>query len=89
MFAMVLLFRFHPWYLLWALVPLSGWATRSQFRWAVVAYSAVFSLTVLPRGLGLPPGTVVQIYLGSVAAFAVVMAVVFAVSWRTKVFRLR
>jgi alpha-1,6-mannosyltransferase len=90
MFALVLLFPVvHPWYLLWALVPLSGWADRSQFRWAVVAYSAVFSLTVLPRGLGLPPGTVVQIYLGSVAAFAVVMAVVFAVSWRTKVFRLR
>ncbi|MFD5868625.1 polyprenol phosphomannose-dependent alpha 1,6 mannosyltransferase MptB [Corynebacterium sp. NPDC060344] len=90
MFAMVLLFPVvHPWYLLWALVPLSGWANRTQFRWAVVAYSAVFSLTVLPRGLGLPPGTVLQIYLGSIAAFIVCMAIIFAVSWRTKVFRLR
>ncbi|MFC3850833.1 polyprenol phosphomannose-dependent alpha 1,6 mannosyltransferase MptB [Corynebacterium hansenii] len=90
MFVLVLMFPVvHPWYLLWALVPLSGWADRTQFRWAVVAYSAVFSLTVLPRGLGLPPGTVLQIYLGSVAAFVAVMAVVLAVGWRTKVFRLR
>ncbi|WP_295629484.1 polyprenol phosphomannose-dependent alpha 1,6 mannosyltransferase MptB [uncultured Corynebacterium sp.] len=90
MFAMVLLFPVvHPWYLLWALVPLSGWADRSQFRWAVVAYSAIFSLTVLPRGLGLPPGTVVQIYLGSIVALAACMAIILAVSWRTKVFRLR
>lgn len=90
MFALVLLFPVvHPWYLLWALVPLSGWANRPQFRWAVVAYSAVFSLTVLPRGLGLPPGTVLQIYLGSLAAFVIVMALIVEVSRRTKVFRLR
>lgn len=90
MFAMVLLFPVvHPWYLLWALVPLSGWADRSQFRVAVVAYSAFFSLTVLPRGLGLPPGTVLQIYLGSIAAFVASMAIILAIAWRTKVFRLR
>lgn len=90
MFAMVLLFPVvHPWYLLWALVPLSGWADRSQFRVAVVAYSAIFSLTVLPRGLGLPPGTVLQIYLGSIAAFVASMAIILAIAWRTKVFRLR
>lgn len=90
MFALVLLFPVvHPWYLLWALVPLSGWADRTRFRWAVVAYSAIFSLTVLPRGLGLPPGTVVQIYAGSAIAFAACMAAILAVSWRTKVFRLR
>ena len=75
--------------LLWALVPLSGWADRSQFRVAVVAYSAIFSLTVLPRGLGLPPGTVLQIYLGSIAAFVASMAIILAIAWRTKVFRLR
>ena len=90
MFAMVLLFPVvHPWYLLWALVPLSGWADRSQFRVAVVAYSAIFSLTVLPRGLGLPPGTVLQIYLGSIAAFVASMAIILAIAWRTKFFRLR
>lgn len=90
MFAMVLLFPVvHPWYLLWALVPLSGWADRSQFRVAAVAYSAIFSLTVLPRGLGLPPGTVLQIYLGSIAAFVASMAIILAIAWRTKVFRLR
>ena len=90
MFAMVLLFPVvHPWYLLWALVPLSGWADRSQFRVAVVAYSAFFSLTVLPRGLGLPPGTVLQIYLGSIAAFVASMAIILAIARRTKDFRLR
>lgn len=90
MFALVLLFPVvHPWYLLWAMVPLSGWANRMQFRLAVVAYSTIFSLTVLPRGLGLPPGTVLQIYLGSLAAFIVCMALIFAVSWRTRVFRVR
>ena len=90
MFALVLLFPVvHPWYLLWAMVPLSGWANRMQFRLAVVAYSTIFSLTVLPRGLGLPPGTVLQIYLGSLAAFLVCMALIFAVSWRTRVFRVR
>lgn len=90
MFALVLLFPVvHPWYLLWAMVPLSGWADRAQFRLAVVIYSTVFSLTVLPRGLGLPPGTVLQIYLGSAVAFIASMAVIFAVSWRLKVFRLR
>lgn len=90
MFGLVLLFPVvHPWYLLWALVPLSGWADRREFRLAVVAYSTIFSLTVLPRGLGLPPGTVLQIYLGSLAAFVAVMAVVLALAWRTRVFRLR
>ena len=61
----------------------------NQFRVAVVAYSAIFSLTVLPRGLGLPPGTVLQIYLGSIAAFVASMAIILAIAWRTKVFRLR
>ena len=89
-FVLVILFPVvHPWYLLWALVPLSGWADRPQFRVAVVAYSASFSLTVLPRGLGLPPGTVLQIYLGSIAAFVASMAIILAIAWRRKVFGLR
>ncbi|MEJ6019674.1 polyprenol phosphomannose-dependent alpha 1,6 mannosyltransferase MptB [Corynebacterium sp. H113] len=90
MFALVLLFPVvHPWYLLWALVPLSAWADRAQFRMAVVIYSAVFSLTVLPRGLGLPPMTVVQIYVGAIVGFICCMGIILAVSWRTRVFRIR
>lgn len=89
MFALVILFPVvHPWYLLWAIVPLSAWANRVQFRIAVVIYSAVFSFVVLPRGLGLPPGTVVQIYLLALVFFAAVMFAVLAYSRRSKVFRL-
>ncbi|MDO5029090.1 MAG: polyprenol phosphomannose-dependent alpha 1,6 mannosyltransferase MptB [Corynebacterium sp.] len=89
MFALVVLFPVvHPWYLLWAIVPLSAWANRVQFRIAVVLYSAVFSFVVLPRGLGLPPGTVAQIYLLALVFFVAVMAALLAYSTRSKVFRL-
>lgn len=89
MFALVILFPVvHPWYLLWAIVPLSAWANRVQFRIAVVLYSAIFSFVVLPRGLGLPPGTVAQIYLLALVFFVAVMLVILAYSTRSKVFRL-
>lgn len=55
----------HPWYILWAIFPLAAWANRWFFRYAVVIYSAVMSFVVLPRGLGLPPGTIAQIYLSA------------------------
>ncbi|MBV7295425.1 polyprenol phosphomannose-dependent alpha 1,6 mannosyltransferase MptB [Corynebacterium sp. TAE3-ERU12] len=90
MFVLVLLFPVvHPWYLLWALVPLSGWADRPGFRIAVVVYSTIFSFTVLPRGLGLPPITVLQAYLGAVAAFVICMALILMVGARTRAFRVR
>lgn len=90
MFVLVLLFPVvHPWYLLWALVPLSAWADRTPFRISVVAYSVIFSLTVLPRGLGLPPMTVTQIYLFSIVSFALVMTILVVVAGRLKVFRVR
>lgn len=89
MFVMVLLFPVvHPWYLLWAIVPLSAWANRIQFRMGVVIYSVVFSFVILPRGLGLPPGTVVQIYLIAVVFFVALLALILAVSARLKAFRL-
>jgi alpha-1,6-mannosyltransferase len=67
----------HPWYMLWAIVPLAAWANRFLFRVAVVAYSTFFSFTVLPRGLSLPPATVGTIYLGS----ALTLAAVIALGW--------
>nr|WP_120492504.1 polyprenol phosphomannose-dependent alpha 1,6 mannosyltransferase MptB [Corynebacterium lactis] len=89
MFVLVILFPVvHPWYLLWAIVPLSAWANRVQFRTAVVVYSAVFSFVILPRGLGLPPSTVLQIYLLALLFFVAVMFVVVAYATRSKVFRL-
>lgn len=90
MFVLVLLFPVvHPWYLLWAFVPLSAWANRAGFRVAVVIYSAIFSLTVLPRGLGLPPMTVTEIYLAALVTFAVVIAFAVFLSSRLRVFGLR
>ncbi|WP_047253123.1 polyprenol phosphomannose-dependent alpha 1,6 mannosyltransferase MptB [Corynebacterium testudinoris] len=74
-FVLVILFPVvHPWYMLWAILPLAAWANRSFFRFAVMAYSATFSVFVLPRGLSLPPMTVLSIYVGAVLVFAAVVA---------------
>lgn len=63
-----------PWYPLWAILPLAAWANRFFFRASVAAYSAAFSFLVLPRGLGLPPTSVVTVYLTAAAAFAGLVA---------------
>ncbi len=63
----------HPWYILWAVLPLAAWANRLIFRLTVVIYSAGMSFFVLPRGLGLPPGTIAVIYISAIAAYVVVM----------------
>lgn len=74
-FVLVILFPVvHPWYMLWAILPLAAWANRFLFRVAVVGYSTFFSFTVLPRGLSLPPSTVGAIYLGAALTFAAVAA---------------
>ncbi|MBO0855788.1 MAG: polyprenol phosphomannose-dependent alpha 1,6 mannosyltransferase MptB [Nocardia sp.] len=49
--AIVLLFPVvQPWYLLWAIVPLAAWATTAAFRVPAVAFSAVVSVALMPRG---------------------------------------
>ena len=63
----------HPWYPLWAIVPLAAWANRFGFRAGVAAYSAVFSFLVLPRGLALPPGTILTIYGSAAAGFGLIV----------------
>lgn len=74
-FLLVVLFPVvQPWYMLWAIVPLAAWANRMFFRGGVVAYSALFSFLVLPRGLGLPPLTVFTIYSGFIIATALILA---------------
>ncbi|MCF4006602.1 polyprenol phosphomannose-dependent alpha 1,6 mannosyltransferase MptB [Corynebacterium uropygiale] len=63
----------HPWYALWAIFPLAAWANRTIFHGAVALYSGVICFVVLPRGLGLPPMTVFQIYLGFLLLLLVVV----------------
>lgn len=53
----------HPWYLLWAIVPLAAWANRAVFRLLVTVYCVIVSFLTLPRGMALPPGVVTSIYL--------------------------
>lgn len=73
-FVLVILFPVvHPWYLLWAIVPLAAWANRRFFRVAVVVYSVAMSFAVLPRGLALPPSTVLTIYFSAAIAGAVIL----------------
>ncbi|MFF0492390.1 polyprenol phosphomannose-dependent alpha 1,6 mannosyltransferase MptB [Nocardia sp. NPDC004068] len=49
--AIVLLYPVvQPWYLLWAIVPLAAWATTPAFRVPAVAFSAVVSVMLMPRG---------------------------------------
>lgn len=75
-FVMVILFPVvHPWYMLWAIVPLASWANRLFFQLGVVAYTTAFSFFVLPRGLALPPGTIFSIYFGAALGFSVLVLV--------------
>lgn len=78
MFVMVVLFPVvHPWYLLWAIVPLAAWANRPLFRVLTVVYSAIMSFFVLPRGLRLPADTVISIYVGSAILFACLLGLMW------------
>lgn len=74
MLVLVILFPVvHPWYPLWAILPLAAWANRFFFRASVAAYSAIFAFLVLPRGLALPPFAVVTIYGTATVTFAVLV----------------
>ncbi|MCS4535124.1 polyprenol phosphomannose-dependent alpha 1,6 mannosyltransferase MptB [Corynebacterium sp. HS2168-gen11] len=63
----------HPWYVLWAILPLAAWANRPFFRSAVILYSTLLSFFILPRGLGLPPDTILSIYLASILGWILIM----------------
>lgn len=67
----------HPWYVLWALVPLAAWASRVEFRLPVVAVSAVLACFTLPPGAGLPPFVTVQAWSATVAAVALLLVALF------------
>lgn len=75
-FVLVVLFPVvHPWYMLWAIVPLAAWANQNLFRYAAIGYSSLMCFFVLPRGLALPPATVLSIYVASLLAFVTVVGV--------------
>lgn len=65
----------HPWYLLWAIMPLAAWANQAGFRVSVAALSAVLCFFILPRGLNLPPATVSLIYLMFIVCFVLLLAI--------------
>lgn len=67
----------HPWYILWALVPLAAWASRWEFRVPVVAVSAVLACFTLPPGAGLPPFVTVQAWVATVVIVAALLIALF------------
>ncbi len=79
-FIMVLCFPVvHPWYMLWAILPLAAWANRPLFRSAVLTYTFILSFFTLPRGHGLLPGNILSIYLASTICMAAILGISFLV----------
>ena len=67
----------HPWYLLWALIPLAAWASSLRFRVPVVAASAVLACFTLPPGAGLPPFVTAQAWAATVVSVLVLLLALF------------
>jgi hypothetical protein len=61
----------HPWYLLWAIVPLAAAATSARIRRAVMIVSVAFTMMVIPGGV--QPSF--DAFLGALAGVALVFAV--------------
>lgn len=79
-FVMVLCFPVvHPWYMLWAILPLAAWANRPFFRSAVLSYTVILSFFTLPRGHGLLPGNIFSIYVASIICIAAILGISFLV----------
>ncbi|WP_182348700.1 polyprenol phosphomannose-dependent alpha 1,6 mannosyltransferase MptB [Tomitella gaofuii] len=63
----------HPWYLLWALVPLAAWATTPAFRVPAVAVSAIVCLVgPTPNGGEYPPFVIVEAALAALLTIVVI-----------------
>jgi hypothetical protein len=65
----------HPWYLLWAILPLAAAATTPKIRRGVVIASVAMTMTVLPGGVA----PTVNAFLAGVVGTAVVFLVAWAV----------
>ena len=78
--ATVLLFPVvQPWYLLWAIIPLATWATRPGFRGTTIALTLVVGI-LGPTANG-DRFALFQI-VDAVLASAVIMVVLFVLTWR-------
>lgn len=66
----------HPWYLLWAIVPLAAAATSARIRRAVIAVSVAMVVTVLPGGVQPSFDTFLGAALGA--------ALVFGAAWAAR-----
>lgn len=76
--AIVLLYPVvQPWYLLWAIVPLAAWATTRTFRVPAVAFSAVVSMILMPRGADFGVFQIIE-----AACAGVVVGIIFIVLTR-------
>jgi alpha-1,6-mannosyltransferase len=73
----------HPWYALWALVPLAASTDDGRVRWWLAAVSAGLCFLVLPDGYNLARATVVPGVLLDVAV-AVVAVVICLRWWRSR-----
>lgn len=71
----------HPWYLLWAIVPLAAWANRAVFHLLVTIYCVIVSFLTLPRGMALPPEVVTGIYLQALLTALVLCAVFWVIHY--------
>ncbi len=73
----------HPWYLLWAIVPLAAAAAAVRLRRALVVVSVAFTLLVLPGGVlpGIP--AVTGAILGAGAVF-LVDRLINSAEWRLR-----
>ena len=69
----------HPWYLLWAIVPLAAWANRAVFQLLVTIYCVIVSFLTLPRGMALPPEVVARIYFQALLTALVLCAVCWVI----------
>jgi hypothetical protein len=65
----------HPWYLLWAILPLAAAATTPKVRRGVVVASVAMTITVLPGGVAPTVSAFLAGVVGAVAVFAVAWAV--------------
>lgn len=73
--AIVLLFPVvHPWYLLWAAVPLAAWASAPAFRRPAVVVSAAISVMLMPNGGDQPPFVILQAVVAAVLVVLLVAA---------------
>ncbi len=82
--AVVLLFPVvHPWYLLWAAIPLAAWASAPVFRRVAVVVSAVIAVMLMPNGGDIAPFVIFQAAIAAVVAALIMMfAVRRTLPWR-------